>query len=48
MQEMYDRLSGYDYRHEIDSHVTKCSVGSFKAICEENPSLQIFKSESEN
>jgi hypothetical protein len=40
---MYDRLSGYDYQHDIDSRVTKCSVGSFKAICEENSFLQVFK-----
>lgn len=30
MQEMYDRLSGYDYKYEVDSNVSKCSFGSFK------------------
>ena len=39
---MYCRISGYDYRYEIDSHVTKCSFGSFKEICEANPALQVY------
>ena len=30
MQEMYDRLSGYDYTYEVDSNVSKCSFNSFK------------------
>ena len=30
MQEMYDRLSGYDYKYEVDSNVSKCSFNSFK------------------
>ena len=30
MQEMYDRLSGYDYKYEVDSRVSKCSFNSFK------------------
>ena len=29
MQEMYERISAYDYQCEIDSHVSKCSFGSF-------------------
>ena len=39
---MYERLSAYDYKHEVDSHVTKCSVGSFKEIVNNNPQLQLF------
>ena len=30
MQKMYDRLSGYDYKYEVDSNVSKCSFNSFK------------------
>ena len=40
MQEMYERISGYDYRAEVHSHVTKCSFGSYKEICESNALLK--------
>lgn len=33
MQDMYERISGYDYRFEIESNVTKCSFGSYKEVC---------------
>ena len=40
MEQMYERISAYDYRLEIDSNVTKCSFGSYKEICGANPALQ--------
>ena len=43
MQEMFERISGYDYRAEVHSHVTKCSFGSYKEICEGNSSLVLFR-----
>ena len=30
--EMYDRISGYDYKYEVDSHVSKCSFDSYKDL----------------
>ena len=41
MQEMYDRISAYDYKCEIDSHVSKCSFGSFRDLCDANPDFQL-------
>lgn len=37
---MYERISGYDYRLEVDSHVTKCSFGSYREILEHNLLIQ--------
>ena len=42
MQEMYERTSGYDYRFEIESNVTRCSFGSYKEACAQNPDLQLY------
>ena len=42
MQIMYERLSGYDYRCEVESQVTKCSFGSYKELCESDTRLQLF------
>ena len=39
MQQMYDRISGYDYKYEVGSNVTKCSFSSYKEICLNNPKL---------
>lgn len=48
MQEMYERISGYDYRAEVQSHVTKCSFGSYKEICEANQDLVLFNKTDES
>ena len=40
MQEMYDRLSGYDYKHEVSSNVSKCSFASFKEYQAVNPTIR--------
>ena len=39
---MFERLSGYDYEFEVDSHVTKCSLGSYIDICEHDYRLETF------
>ena len=46
MQQMFERISGYDYRLEVDSNVTKCSFGSYKEICEADPRLQLYNEDS--
>ena len=43
MQQMYERISGYDYQCEVDSNVTKCSFGSYKEICTNNPLLKLYQ-----
>ena len=39
---MYDRLSGYDYKYEEESNVSKCSFGSYKDYHDVNPLLDTF------
>ena len=43
---MFERISGYDYRLEVDSNVTKCSFGSYKEICKADPRLQLYNEDS--
>lgn len=40
MQEMYDRLSGYDYKYDVESNVSKCSFGSYKEYYNRNPLIK--------
>lgn len=40
MQEMYDRLSGYDYKYEVESNVTKCSFTSYEKYYDLNPLIR--------
>ena len=49
MQDLRERLSGYDLKHEVDSHVTKCSVGSYMEIVENNIDLNpLYRSPSQS
>ena len=48
MQEMYDRLSGYDYKYEVDSNVSKCSFNSFKHYKKQHSAMINYRAYSKS